>query len=154
MTMTIKVSTALAHAVLVSGSMKTLLDGGFLYLYSGTAPATADAAIGTGQALLVKISKDAGATGLSFGTTPAAGKLGKNADTWSGGTPSAEGTATFYRWCMDDDDGTGAAGVGDYRVQGSVATSAADLNMENPVVASSSGIDIDDFGLDLSGWLA
>ena len=46
--MTIRISDALRTAKMVTGSLKSRLDGGFLYLYSGTQPASAeDAATGT-----------------------------------------------------------------------------------------------------------
>jgi hypothetical protein len=121
--MTAKKSTGLATYMAVTGSIKAALDGGFLFLYNGPEPATADAAL-SGNTLLGKISVgNDGATGLTFDGTPDAGVLKKTAsETWSGSVV-ADGDATFFRFAATDPS---ALSTTDKRLQGSVGTSLLD----------------------------
>jgi len=141
----VKISDALANKLLEAFSLKELLDGGFISVYGGTVPATADTAlnlaVGTGvHTRLVQITAPAGA-GLTL-LSPAAGRaITKTSAVWSGintfvGKITGAGTenATFFRWhpAADVDGGAGGSGVGgstDYRIQGLVSTSGADLNL-------------------------
>lgn len=119
-----KISTGLRDHILATGSLKTGLDGGVIYVYSGTVPATADAAL-SGNTLLCIISNNAAGTGITMGTTPASGVLGKNAtEVWKGQVV-ATGTATFYRFAGLTDGGALSTTL--KRVQGTVGTVAADL---------------------------
>jgi hypothetical protein len=97
-----KLSTGLKNAALASG-FKPALDGGFLRVYSGTQPATADvAATGT---LLVTFYADGVSTGLTF-ATPANGAMTKTlTETWTG-TAVATGTAGWFRFSDAADDPT------------------------------------------------
>ena len=56
--MTTKASTGLRNHMLTTGSLKAALDGGFLRLYSGVEPATADDAIPGGSTLLLTVFSD------------------------------------------------------------------------------------------------
>lgn len=119
----LKLNAFLANALLASGSLKSLLDGGKIYIYSGPVPATVDEAVDGSSVLLDTI--DVAGTGVTFDGTPANGVLKKTtAETWSGDAV-ATGTATFFRFCVGADDGSGAAAAGDYRVQGTVGTDAS-----------------------------
>lgn len=118
-------STGLSTYVAVTGSIKAGLDSGFLYLFSGPVPASADAAIDGSSVMLVKISNGGdGTTGLTFSATATGGVLTKtSSETWEG-TVAATGTATFYRFCESGDAGTGASTTAK-RIQGTVGTTVA-----------------------------
>lgn len=136
--MALKASTATKNAALNATGIKTQLAAGFLYVYSGAVPATADEALNmvTTHTELLKVSLSGGATGLTF-DAPAAGVLPKAAaETWSGtcafsGFDAATTQApTFYRFCAAGDDGRAAANASTgYRIQGTAGgpSSGADL---------------------------
>lgn len=108
-------STGLADYLLVTGSLKAALDGGFIKVYSGTPPTTADDAV-TGT-LLWTISVGGAGTGLTWSPTTVSRALVKpSATTWSG--PTAAGTATYFRVVGSAD--TGASSTTQPRIQGNV----------------------------------
>lgn len=114
---------------------KTALDGGFLYIYSGDVPPTAEAALDTGSThtLLAKISLDGdGVTGLTWETPAARSMLKPVAASWSGdadfvgaepgattllatfarfvpaaGDPAAAATTPRLQFTVSDPGGTG-----------------------------------------------
>lgn len=151
----IRVSDALRTAIMVTGSVKSRLDGGFLFLFSGSQPASAeDAAVGT---LLAAVSIDAaGATGLTLTTGDAAGQAKKTvAEAWQA-LGLAAGTARWYRYQrLDTNLATTqaaallAAGGTVERVDGSVGTSGADLIAASVAVALNAPITIDTYVLTL-----
>lgn len=145
--MTVKISTALATAMMTGGSLKSLLDGGFIYIYSGPVPATADAAIDGGCVLLAKISDLGGATGLTFATPATNGVIQKTAsETWQDTNINASGTMSFFRFCEGADTGSGAAGASDYRVQGTIGTDMSfDLYLPSPAVTAGNTITLNSF---------
>jgi hypothetical protein len=128
-------NSALMEAALAA--VKTALDGGFLYIFSGSVPESPDDALDmvTDHTQLAMISvDDDGTTGLTF-ETPSGNVLVKTAaEDWIGtivfnGAEDGETTLTptFFRFCEDGDDPTAAAtGV---RVQGTVGgpSSGADM---------------------------
>ena len=124
--MTIKTSTGLRNKVLDTGSVKSRLALGFIKIYSGAEPASADAAA-TGT-LLCTISVNGGGTGLSLDATAVGGVLAKSAAVWSGAIV-ATGTAGYYRFSAVGD--TGAASTTEERIQGSVGLAGADLNLSS-----------------------
>lgn len=123
----IHLSSYLADALLATGSLKSLLDTGKIYIYSGPVPSSAvpaDGAIDPSCVLLDTITAAAGA-GLTFNGAPVNGVLQKTStETWSG-VAGAAGTATFFRFCVGTDNGSAAAAAGNYRVQGTVGTDAS-----------------------------
>jgi len=139
--MTIRISNALRTAKMVTGSLKSRLDGGFLYMYSGTQPASAeDAAAGT---LLAAFSIDGlGVTGLTFTTGDNAGEMKKTvAEAWEA-VGLADGTARWWRFQrLDTNEATtraaaaAAAGGTTERVDGSVGVSGADLTAASVQIA-------------------
>lgn len=148
----IKISDDLVHEMLEDG-LKAQLDGGFISIYAGPVPDSADDALDTTvttglHTLLVKIAADAvpvddGATGLTFDAAAASRALAKNpAETWAGkvqflGKDQAQAgvgplVATFFRFHKAADTvgefgGSGAGSAATPRIQGSVGTSGADL---------------------------
>jgi hypothetical protein len=130
--MTLK-STGLATFLAVTGSLKSALDNGFLYLFSGPVPASADDAIDGTSVMLAKVSIGSGGTvGLTFDPTAPGGVLTKtDAEVWSS-TIAATGTATFYRFCEAADNGQ-TASTTYKRVQGTVGTTVASDGVLNSV---------------------
>jgi hypothetical protein len=138
--MTLKVSTGLRNAMLATSSLKAALNLGFIKIYTGTVPATADAALDGTNTLLTTISNGSTATGLTLDVA-SGGVLPKTpAEVWSGLNANS-GTASFYRHVAPGDDGT--ASTTQARLQGTVATAGAELNLTNPTLTSgqTQGID-------------
>jgi hypothetical protein len=147
--MAIRISDALRTAALVTGSWKSRLDGGFIYMFSGTQPTSAeDAANGT---LLAVFSIDAlGVTGLTFTTGDNAGEMKKTvAEAWEA-TGLADGTARWFRFNRLNTNETttraealAAAGGTVERIDGSVGTSGSDLTAASVAIATSAPLTID-----------
>lgn len=156
----IKLSTAAANGLLASTGLKSMLDNGFLHIFAGPVPATADEALDmvNDHTLIAVISvDDDGVTGLTF-EAPANGILAKaTAENWLGETSFSGAEAaepvlvcTFYRFCAAGDDGQGTANASTgYRVQGTVGgpTSGADMVRGNPEVAEAQPFPIGSFAL-------
>lgn len=85
-----------------------------LRIYSGTAPTNADTAL-SGNTLLAELAMASTAFGAASGGTKTAAAITQDS------SADATGTATFFR--IYKSDGTTC------RVQGSVGTSGADLNL-------------------------
>ena len=123
--MTLKASTGLRNQLLETNSLKTILAAGFIKIYSGTPPTSADDAIAAGNTLLTTITAAAGA-GLTMGVA-ANGALPKNAaEAWSG-VNVAGGVASFYRHVAVGD--TGVSSATQARVQGTISTIGDDMNI-------------------------
>lgn len=118
-------STGLADYIDTNGSLKAALDNGFLRLYSGPVPASADDAIdGSSVELCIISAGGDGSTGLTFAAPASDGILVKTSgEVWSG-TVEATGTATFWRFCEAGDDGS-AVSTTAKRMQGTVGTTVA-----------------------------
>lgn len=163
MSATISVSTALANALMGSSSLLDLVnppaatppDVGFLKFFAGPVPASADAAIDGAASLVMTLTvDDDGTTGLTFQAAVANGVLKKTvAEVWKGtnGTGSTK-TMTFWRWVVGTDTGIGAAGVSDYRMQGTVGedmTHSIWLAAGEATVANGAVRTLDDFQISL-----
>jgi hypothetical protein len=126
--MTYHVSTGLRNKLLDTAPLKTILNLGFINIYGGTVPATADDAIGSATLLCV-VSNNSTGTGLTMASAASAGTLPKNSgEVWSG-VNVATATATFYRHVAVGD--TGASSSTEARVQGSVGTVGAEMNLSS-----------------------
>jgi hypothetical protein len=134
--MAIKTSTGLAAHLAVTGSLKDAFDDGFIKVYSGAAPATADAA--TSGSLLWTISVDGDGTGLTFDATPVDRALVKvEADTWGGATTA--GTAGYWRLVAASD--TGGSSTSQVRIQGTCgSTAGADLYMSSTTLSTDAAL--------------
>jgi len=75
---------------------------------------------------------------------PAAGVISKNTDTWSG-VGLVAGTASHFRLVTSSDANTD--NTTDLRIQGTVSTSGADLNMSNINITVGPTVTIDTFAL-------
>lgn len=132
--MAFKVSTGLRNYMLATGSFKAALDGGKLKLYSGTVPATADDSLGAAVELVEITESGDGVTGLTFEAAAVSGVLAKTAaETWQGAA-SQSGTATFFRFVLDADLTT--TNTTDLRIQGTVDTIAAELNLSDTSIVA------------------
>ena len=121
--MALRTSTGLRNHMLVTGSLKTALDTGNIKVYSGTEPVNADSPV-TGT-LLLTITINASATGLSMDTAAAGGVLAKPVGAVWSGTIAATGTAGYYRHVGPADDGT--ASTTQPRIQGQVAVVGGEM---------------------------
>lgn len=145
--MTLKASTALRNKLLDTNPFRTIFNLGFIKIYDGPVPASADAALDAANHLLDTISNNGGGTGLTFASAASGGAITKTlAETWSG-VAIASGTATFYRLVTPTD--TGALSTTEARLQGSVGTSGADLNMTTVSLNSSTSYAVDAYSVAL-----
>ena len=125
----LSINAALAEAMLITGSFKSLMDTGTLTIYNGTMPANADAAL-SGNSVLVAM------TSLAFAASAPGGVLSKTG-TWSG-TVVLGGTASFYRFV-----------TGSYIIQGTVSTAGSDLDLTSTVLTLSATQPINAFSISL-----
>lgn len=131
--MGMKISTGLANNMLDTASFAGSLTGMKMKIYSGSVPATADAALG-GAVLLVTISDAGGAGALQFETAAVGNTIEKkSSQSWTG-VNAATGTASFCRLELASD--TGAASTSEIRVQGDVAVAGAFLNLSSVSLTS------------------
>lgn len=124
--MTTRVSTGLRNYMAASGSVKAALTGGYINIYSGAAPSSADAAA-TGTLLCVVSVDDTGA-GLNLADTAADGVLGKASEVWSG-TNLESGTAGYFRFVESGDDGSSSSSA--LRLQGDCGVAGKELNLSS-----------------------
>ncbi len=146
--MTIRLSTGLRNAMLDTTGFAGALLNGVIYIYSGAQPLSADNAVsGT---LLGKVTVDGGA--FSFGTAtnglnfdaPVAGVISKAAaEDWKF-DGIADGTAGWYRFMGNVSDALGSSTTL-ARLDGSVGTSGADLNLSNIAIVTSAPNTVDVF---------
>lgn len=134
----LNVSTAMRNQLLDGGSLKSALASGFIKIYSGTPPASADAAV-TGT-LLCTISIASGGTGVNLGTASGGSIPKAPAETWSG-VNAASGTAGYFRWVAAGD--TGVLSSTEKRLQGTCGLAGADLNMSSISLVSGATQTID-----------
>jgi hypothetical protein len=143
--MTIRLSTAARNAMLGDNTNKGLqgvFAAGFLYIYSGTQPATADAAANGVQLGKVTISDD-GTTGLQF-ELAAAGVLAKDTDEVWQFHGLTNGVAGWYRFTTAAGN-PATADATQVRVDGLIGTAGADLNMTNTNIVTNAVTTIDAF---------
>lgn len=135
------------------GSMRDIFKDGVLRIFSGTAPATADAAI-TGTTLC-QLTLSSGAftpgefaNGLEF-SAATAGVIGiLDGETWSG-TNLATGTATHFRFVGNAADTNGSSTTLP-RIQGTVGTSGTDMTTANTTLTVSETTTCSSFNLTLA----
>ncbi len=123
--MAAKLSTGLVNKLMATSSFKTLFALGFIDIYSGTQPNSADdAPSGT---KLCTLYSDGVSVGLSWAASASGGALSKASETWSG-TVLATGVAGWFRLREAADAGT-ASSTTACRYDGSVATSGGQMNL-------------------------
>jgi len=128
--MTVRLSTGLRNKMLdggASGGIKGALNLGFINIYSGPQPLTADAAA-TGT-LLGTVSVNAGGTGLTFDAS-VAGTISKAAaEIWKF-LGLAAGTAGWFRFYPAGGNPANTSST-EARLDGSCGSSGADMNLTN-----------------------
>lgn len=131
--MTIKLSTGARTLLAGTSGFGATFANGVIHVYSGPQPLTADAAV-TGT-LLGKITKDAAAfafgsstNGLTFAAA-SAGTISKSTDVWKM-LGLAVGTAGWFRLMGNATDALGVSTAAP-RMDGTIGTSGADLNLSN-----------------------
>ena len=152
--MTIRLSTGLRNALIgTGGGLAAVFANGTIEIYSGSQPASADAAP-TGT-LLGTVSKDAGAftpgsatNGLTWAAA-ANGAVTKSTDNWQF-TGLAAGTAGWFRLKGNAAD-AGALSTTLPRLDGSVANSGGDMNLSNTSIAIGSPNTVDVFSVTMPG---
>lgn len=143
--MAFKFSTELRRQQCVGGSLKSILDGSVLRVYSGAAPSGPDSAL-SGNTLLLEIKTSADGT-LTFESTAPGAVLTKSlSEVWQGDV-LASGTATFFRMVKPSD--TDTAGTGEVRIQGTIGGPAADLFISNAVLVSGAPQRLENFAIAL-----
>ena len=144
--MTVRLSTKLRDNLAGTTGFAATFANGIIEIYSGTQPVTADAAV-TGT-LLGTVTLNSGAftpgtatNGLTFAA--ASGGAASKSGVWSF-NGVAVGTAGWFRLKGNAVDAGGVSTVLP-RLDGSIATSGADLNLSNISIAVSSPNTIDSF---------
>lgn len=132
-----KMSTGLCDKLMTNNPFKTIFNLGFLKIYSGTAPATADAAV-TGT-LLCTVSNNSTGTGITFDSSTGGVLPKAAAETWSG-VNGASGTASHYRLVAAGD--TGALSTTEARIQGTIGTGGTDMVMGNTALTNGATLTI------------
>jgi len=149
------VGESVTIVALVGGSLRDIFKRGVLRIYTGTQPTTADLAA-TGTLLLTitlasaTFTGGAVAAGLEFGAA-SSGSISKSASqTWSG-VAVATGTAGWFRLYGNaaDEATTPAISTTLPRLDGSIATSGAQLNMSSTTITSGATTTIDTFTVTL-----
>ena len=137
--MAFRISTGLVNAMVQTNSFGTLTSAGFLDLYSGSQPTTADdAETGT---KLCSITTTSGTGGLVFGTA-ASGILPKSASVWSG-VVLASGVAGWFRF-YGAGKTTGTNGTA-YRFDGAVGLTGSDLVLTHTSLVKDTTLTIEQF---------
>ena len=147
--MAIRLSTGLRNGMLGTQTFKELTTNGWLEIYTGSQPTSADFTETAGATKLAVISTTSGklaADGLDWGTA-ASGVLPKSADTWNG-VVLATGVAGWFRW-YGSDGTTGCHGTSGtaIRFDGNVGVSGADLNLSHTNLTINSTLTVTDFNV-------
>jgi hypothetical protein len=142
--MTIRLSTGMRDAINnggVTGGVKGALALGFIWLYDGTQPATADTGA-TGN-LLGKVTVNDGGTGLTFDASVAGVLTKAAAETWRF-HGLMNGTVGWYRFAEASDTPTGTSATAK-RIDGLVGTAGADMNISNTAIVLGAVSTVDTF---------
>jgi len=127
-----------------TGGLKAILDGGFMDIFTGSQPASADY-VETGTKL-IRISSTSGVgvnDGLRFGTA-AAGVLPRTTPAWTGAV-SVAGVAGWFR--LYGTGGTSGTSATADRIDGAVGVSGADLNLSHTNLVVDSVLTISTFNI-------
>jgi len=142
---------SIPNAMMVTGSLRSLINNYKIRIFSGPVPATAEEAIDGSSDLLVSMTKDGdGSTNLTWQATSTNGVLRKTTADVASGEIDTTGTATFFRVCIGSDDGTGAAGGSDHRVQGTIGDDMTyDMFLTDPSLVATEDLTLTDIQLNL-----
>lgn len=130
--MAFKFSEEVRRQQCVVGSLKSILDGSVIRLYSGPTPASSDSALLPSNVLLCEITN--GGAPVTFESVASGATLTKSlSEVWQGNNVET-GTVTFFRMLKPSD--SNAAYSNEVRVQGTVGGPAADLTISNAALIS------------------
>ena len=137
--MALQLSRGLTTKLLGTSSMKSLMEGGFLRIFTGSQPSTVES-VETGS-LIATLYGLAGTAGINWGTA-SSGSLPKNATTLSG-TAGIAGVAGWFRF-YDINLFTGVDSAGTaVRFDGDIGTVTGALKLSNTTFAVGSPVIID-----------
>lgn len=140
-----KFSTGLRNTMLGTGSLRSVMNSSVMRLYSGSPPASADAAV-TGT-LLCTLSVNGSGTGVTFETIPADGVIAKEpAEVWQG-TNAATGTVAYARLVATSD--TGNTSTTANRIQVTVGNTSTDILVANTLLTSGQTFTLNYFNVEL-----
>jgi hypothetical protein len=149
--MTVRLSTGMRNKMLdggTTGGVKGALALGFIYLYTGSQPASADT--GATGTLLGKVTKDGdGTTGLNFDAAASGVSSKAAAETWRF-TGLADGVAGWFRFSAASDTPT-ATSTTAARIDGTIGTAGADMNIANTNVVTGAVSTVDNFTITQPG---
>ena len=145
-----KFSTGMVEAQANAGGMKSTLDSGIIYIYSGSQPTDADnAATGTLLALITlngdAFTHGSPANGLVF-ENPGGGVCRKPAAAVWRGVGIAAGQAAWFRFSGNALDNQGSSTTLP-RIDGTIGTSGADLIVSTRSVAVGVPLSVDVFAV-------
>jgi len=124
--MAARLSTGLVNKMMDTSSFKAAFALGFIDIYSGSQPSSADNA--PNGTKLCTLYSDGTATGISWADSASGGALSKlSTQTWSG-TVGAAGTAGWFRLREAGDTGV-ASSTTACRYDGAIATSGSEMNL-------------------------
>lgn len=109
----------------------TLLDGGFLDIYDGVQPATADTAITT-QVKLARLTFGTPAFAAAVAGVAAANAIGSDS------SADATGTASWFRARKSDESAV---------YDGSVGTSGCNLNLNSVAISAGAAVSVTSFSM-------
>lgn len=132
--MALRLSTGCRKKLMDTSSFDALFALSFIDIYSGAQPSSPDdVPNGTKLATITKNSDDS--TGLSWEASAPAGALVKStSETWGDPSAAAAGTAGWFRLREAGDAGT-ASSTTAVRIDGTIATSGADMNLGSLTIA-------------------
>jgi hypothetical protein len=143
--MALRISTGLRNALVGTGGFKELMDNGFLDIYSGSQPASADAIeSGVKLARITSTSGTAVSDGLKFGTA-SLGILPITTPTWNGVVLVAgvAGWARFYASA-----GTSGSSSTAYRFDVSCGISGTDVILSHTSLTLDSILTVKTFNVE------
>jgi hypothetical protein len=146
--MTVKLSTGLRNLLAGTTGLAAALTDGVIFIYSGAQPLSPDNPP-SGTPLGI-VTKDGGAwapgspeNGLEFDPAVGGTVTKKAADSWKF-SGSAVGTAGWFRFVGNAAD-NGAQSVTAVRMDGSIGTTGADLNLSNIAIIVGAPSTVDQF---------
>lgn len=143
MAISVKLSTGLRNHIATVGSAMAALQNGFIDVYGGAEPATADADV-TGLTRLMRFSLGGAGAGLPL-VLAGDGVFGKSAsDGWSG-AGDANGVPAWFRHVGPAD--TRVLSTTEPRIQGNIDLAAAALVLTELSVAIGVTISIDEYAI-------
>ena len=145
--MALRMSTGLRNALLSGQSFQDVFANGVIDIYSGSQPTSGDDAESSTKLLEITVGSGEftpGATtnGLTFDEAES-GQMSKSASQVWSGVGVAAGTASWFR--LRANDATTGASTTAVRLDGSVATSGAQINMSSTTIVVGSTTTIDSF---------